>query len=111
MKQIILNGIHLDELIDKISDAVQSRIDKIPTRQDQVGKPSYLSRADVCELLKISLPTLHEWTKLGLLKSYKIGNRVLYKQQEMENAIEQTTATKYKNTSCDRHNSFESSQS
>jgi len=46
-----------------------------------------LSRKEVAVMLKISMTTLYHWTKNGLLKSYKIGNRVLYKRSEVESAV------------------------
>ena len=59
-------------------------------------KDGYLSRLEVATLLKISLPTLNDWTKTGLLQSYKIANRVLYKSIEVENALHKVTNIKYK---------------
>ena len=36
-----------------------------------------LTRKEVCDLLEISLPTMHRWTKDGRLKSIKIGKRAV----------------------------------
>ncbi|MBL0274175.1 MAG: hypothetical protein IPQ06_14185 [Chitinophagaceae bacterium] len=47
----------------------------------------------------MSLPTLHEWTKLHLLHAYKIGNRVLYKLGEVEIAISGDMVKKHKRIS------------
>ena len=47
----------------------------------------YLSRVEVAKMLKISLPTLNDWTKLGWLSSYKISNRVLYRSDEVEASL------------------------
>lgn len=43
----------------------------------------YLTREEVASLLKISLPTLHDWTKKGFLQSYRIGNALRYKEEEV----------------------------
>jgi len=52
-------------------------------------KPSekLLTRKEVAKKLSITLVTLHEWTKRGDLTSYKIANRVYYKQLEVDNAL------------------------
>lgn len=50
-------------------------------------KAVYLSRQEVAEMLKISLPTLWRWTKENKLQSYYIGSRVLYKNAEVHNSI------------------------
>ena len=47
----------------------------------------WLSRKDVSELLGISFPTIHEWGKLGILKPYKIGTRVRYRQSDIEETL------------------------
>jgi len=47
----------------------------------------YLTRNEVTELLKISLPTLWRWTKDNKLQSYFIGSRVLYKAEEVHNSV------------------------
>ena len=52
----------------------------------EVKEQIYLSRKDTAEQLCVSLPTLHEWTKSGILKAYRIGGRVLYKLSEIHEA-------------------------
>lgn len=47
----------------------------------------YLTRGEVCKQLQISLPTLHNYTKEGLIKSYRMGGKVRYKAQEIELAL------------------------
>lgn len=47
----------------------------------------WLGRKDVSELLGVSLPTLHQWGKDGILKPYKIGNRVRYKRSDIEETL------------------------
>lgn len=49
----------------------------------------YLSSDNVIELLKISKVTLHNWKKKGLIKSHRIGRRVYFKKQDLEQAIKQ----------------------
>jgi excisionase family DNA binding protein len=45
------------------------------------------SRKETARILNISLPTLHLFTKEGIIRAYRIGNRVLYKQEDIENAL------------------------
>lgn len=46
-----------------------------------------LSIKETMKLLKITRPTLHSWTKKGVLQSYMIGSKVLYKLSEIMNAL------------------------
>lgn len=94
MEQILLNGINVEQLLEKIGKLLDSRLKKeVSPKQD---KSTYVTRLEVCNLLKISLPTLHDWTKLKWLQSYKIGNRVLYKLEEVEEAIKKTSIQKHR---------------
>ncbi|MFT7036730.1 MAG: excisionase family DNA binding protein [Cyclobacteriaceae bacterium] len=43
-----------------------------------------MTREETAEYLKISLTTLWQWRKKGILPSYSIGNRVYYKRSEVE---------------------------
>ncbi|UAY52140.1 helix-turn-helix domain-containing protein [Ferruginibacter albus] len=45
------------------------------------------TRKEAAEYLKISLPTLNQRTKEGLIKASRIGNRVLYLQSELNKAL------------------------
>ncbi len=54
-----------------------------------------MSRVEVAKMLKISLPTLNEYTKFGWLTSYKIAKRVLYRSDEVEASIHKCKSNKY----------------
>jgi excisionase family DNA binding protein len=94
MNEILLNGINVEQLLEKIGKLLDSKLKEAePLSKNQ---SFFLSRAEVSNLLKISLPTLHDWTKQGWLQSYKIGNRVLYKLQEVEEALKKVSINKHK---------------
>ncbi len=82
----IIDGISSDEigalfnsLKDEIKEIKQNFTPKMPTE--------YLSRTEVSEILKCDISTVHNWTVKKKLKAYGIGNRVLYKRNEVEAAI------------------------
>ena len=54
------------------------------------------TRREICDRLKISLATLHSYTKDGTLKGYRIGGRVLYKLVEVEQSVQAIQTTKFK---------------
>lgn len=53
----------------------------------QVDNTKLLTRAETALILQISLPTLHDYTKRGLIKSYRIGTKIRYKVLEIEEAL------------------------
>jgi excisionase family DNA binding protein len=94
MEQIILSGLTFNDLLNGIERLIDK---KLAISLNPVKKETkYLSRIEVCKLLKITLPTLSDWSKLGRVQSYKIGNRVLYKEEEIENALHQVSSLKFK---------------
>ena len=50
-------------------------------------EPEYLTRKETASKLHISLVTLNRLTNNGILQSFKIGGRVLYKSVEINKAI------------------------
>ena len=84
---IILQGTSVKELLSQISSLISNRLSEHMELQRPPNPNKYLTRKEAASLLKITLPTLHEWTKMGWLTSYRIGNRVLYKEQELESAL------------------------
>lgn len=96
MTQIILNGINLHELLDQVGQIIESKLKQIQFPDNKLKDAEFITRQEVAKLLKITLPTLHEWTKLGWLQSYKLGNRVLYKKQEVEQALHKVGSFKFK---------------
>ena len=86
---IILQGISVDQLLACISSALEQKINEKLEKIQNKPPVRYLSRKEVACQLQISLPTLNDWTKLGWLKSYKIGTRVLYKSDEITQALKE----------------------
>jgi excisionase family DNA binding protein len=98
MEQFILSPITLTELKAAISSILDEKIKPfLPTIvTDSNSNDIYLSRDEVSRQLKISKPTLHNLTLQGTITGYRIGRRVLYKRNEIEAALHQITAHKYK---------------
>ncbi|MEO9146193.1 MAG: helix-turn-helix domain-containing protein [Ginsengibacter sp.] len=48
---------------------------------------SYITRQEAADTLHITLPTLLTWTMDGKIKGYRIGRRVLYKKNEINEAV------------------------
>jgi excisionase family DNA binding protein len=48
-----------------------------------------LSRKEAAKVLGISLVTLNEWTKNGLVIAHKVGTKVYYKKTDLEQSLRQ----------------------
>ncbi len=87
---ILLSGISVDDFMHKVRQTVVETIhaekEAAPPKQ---SNPNYLTRLEVAERLNISLPTLNEYTKRGIVPAYRIGARVLYKESDINNSLNQ----------------------
>lgn len=95
MEQIVLYQFSKDELVD----IIRTELKNISSNSENNLSEEFtelLTRSEVVELLKISLPTLSEWTKKGWLNSYRIGNSIRYKRSEIINSLKQINHLKFK---------------
>lgn len=86
--KIEVNGLDINDLANKIENLTNALTSKAnheatPTASEE----KLLTRIQTAKLLGVTLPTLYDWTKKGLLTSYRIGNRIRYKHAEIMEAI------------------------
>lgn len=46
-----------------------------------------MTRQETAKFFKVSLTTLWQWNKKGVLNAYGVGNRVYYKRSEIESRV------------------------
>ena len=95
--QIILHQTPLSEITALFGDIVEEKLSVILDRQAQKPKTEvkYLTRNETAKLLGITLPTLHLWTKSGLIQGTRIGTRVRYRLADVENSLKDIQSIKY----------------
>ena len=81
---------------EEFSETLRSVIREEFSLLNQKEIQRYLSRQEVATLLKISLPTLNEYTKTGIIKGSRIGSRVLYDEADIREAIKDIPTLKYR---------------
>ncbi len=47
----------------------------------------YLTKKEVSQLLKVSISTIDNYSKQGLLQPLSIGRRILFKKIDVENSL------------------------
>jgi hypothetical protein len=69
--------VEIDQLIEKrLKSTFQTPASEAPDR--------YVSRAEAKEICgKVSNPTMWDWEVKGIIKGYKMGNKVFYKYSEL----------------------------
>jgi len=88
-KFVKIQDVTVDELAEAISEKLMPKI-KLYLDQVEESKDhdTYLTREEAAQYFSISLGTLWSWTKKGMLKSCRVGNKVYYLKADLKNAIQ-----------------------
>ncbi len=93
--QILVNEVSVNELKEMITEAVATEVKRcIPTILEPAD--ALLTRHETAKILKVSLPTLHFWTRDGKIRATRIGTRVRYRREDVEAALSDIDVIKYK---------------
>lgn len=88
----MLSTLELSDIRKVVEEVIENKLKNLnPPEKEQL---KLLSRKDTAKLLCISLPTLHDWTKTGIVKAHRIGNRILYKLEEVNDALNSIKTSK-----------------
>ena len=55
--------------------------------KENLQNQRYHSRKETAKILQISLPTLNKYVKKSIIDCHRIGNRVLFRQEDIDKAI------------------------
>lgn len=89
LEQIQFIGTTPSDLIRQFKDEVIPQLKAELSKEFQPKQPTeYLTRNEVCELLKIDLSTLHRWTKAGKLQAMGMGNRIFYTRTQIDEKLQ-----------------------
>ena len=56
----------------------------------------YLSRKEAAQLFKVTVKTISEWSKTGVLKPYRLGKFIRFKGSELKEALIDINSKKIK---------------
>lgn len=87
MQQIQLVGLTPEENNKPVLDYIDKKFEDLKKHLQPKEPTQYLTRHEVAEMLSIDISSVHNWTKKGTLSAYQIGRRILYKREEIEEAI------------------------
>lgn len=99
MQNIILTQFSVEQFQSEIANAVRLGLEQLQTTQNTTTtneQTELLTRNEVCNLLHITLPTLHNWTKEGLITGYRIGTRIRYKRAEVLATLNKVQQIKFR---------------
>lgn len=88
-KQVLqIESIGAEEILNRL-ERIESAIlnnsnspQPTPSIEDEL-----ITRKDVAKMLRVSLVTISDWVDKGVLKAYKMGNRVYFKPEEIKSSL------------------------
>lgn len=89
----LIQNVTPEEFSETLRLIVREEISAIQTKE---LTPRFLTRQEVANLLKISLPTLNEYTRTGIIKGSRIGSRILYDEISIKEAVKDIPTLKYR---------------
>lgn len=99
MNEILLNGISFDQLQESIktivSAEIKNAVNELTVSQKDTAT-ELITRRETAAILGVSLPTLHEWTKKGILPAKRIGSRIRYERSAVYQALKSVEPLKYR---------------
>lgn len=88
MDTINFVGVTPQALISEIVGKVKSELLSDLVKTFKENEPNrYFTAQEICDRFSVTKPTIHEWRKRGIIRSYRLGSRVYYRLDEIENAM------------------------
>jgi len=82
-----LYNITPEELKQSIISEIRLELKEMSKKFQPVRPTEYVTRKEAAKILKVSLVTIHDWNKKGILKPYRLGNLIRYKRIELDKAL------------------------
>jgi hypothetical protein len=88
MQQINFVGVTPDNFLNELVSQVKTALLTELQQSFKDNEPNrYYTAEQICERFSITKPTIHEYRKRKIIKSYRLGSRVYYRLDEIENAM------------------------
>lgn len=90
---ILIRNLKVEELQDIIRSIVKEEIQQAATVRRK--ETTYMTRKEAATFLRVSLPTINNYTKAGIIKGFRVGYRVLYKLEDLEMNLNAIVTSRY----------------
>jgi phage portal protein BeeE len=83
-QSIQLLNITTNDLTNLIKEGIKSELTELKkTLNPESLESPHLTRRQTAEFFGVSLNCINDWTRKGILKSYKVGQRTFYRRSEL----------------------------
>lgn len=88
-ESLLMTTLRVEELQSIITNTVSAEFKKqFDLKLSPKEKDKLFTRSQTAELLNISAATLLVYTKKGKIKAHRIGRRILFKESDINDAVE-----------------------
>ena len=85
-KNLFLSGLTPQEFQEMLINSLEQVIKPLVSAKES-RSTELLTRKEAARLLRISLPTLADWTQQGNIHAIRMGRRVFYLVSDIQNAL------------------------
>lgn len=82
-----LYGISPEEFKAEILEGVGKQLQEFSENFQPKEPTIWITRQEAADLIGVSLVTIHNWTKVGVIHAHKIGARIRFKRSDIENIL------------------------
>lgn len=76
-----------EDLVSLIKNTIKEVFEELVRKQETEVKKRKYSRQEVADILHVTLPTIDAMVKRGQIKCEKVGRRVLFNAEDIDNAV------------------------
>lgn len=89
MEDVLFVSLSVGQAETLIKTWVRASIQELKPENPASNLPKYRTRKEVAKIFKLSLPTLDKYSDEGLIRSQRIGNRILYSEEDIQKALKE----------------------
>lgn len=87
-KEIVIINLTISELKEILQETISTELGRLLNEViDDKSKDEFLTRDETSKFLNLSLPTITKYVKQGIIPAYRIGNRILFKRNELLDSL------------------------
>jgi len=85
---VTLNRITAKELVNKILDGLDTKLISLEKRLSNTETSEFITKKEVSKMLGVSMATINNWVRKGILNSTKVQSTVRFKKSEILKLLE-----------------------
>ncbi|AOW20594.1 helix-turn-helix domain-containing protein [Urechidicola croceus] len=75
------------EIVEDVATHISVILEEIVSKIQPKQNSEFITSKEAASFLQVTLPTLYDWRKKGIVIAYRIANKIRYKRSEIENSL------------------------